>query len=339
MLTVLVTGAGGYIGTTLVPMLLEAGYSVKAVDRYFFGVHLLKSHENLNLIKEDSRSLGKELFDGVDYVIDLVAISNDPSGEMFQEHTLSINRDSRISTAKKAKSMGVKRYILPSSCSIYGFHPNDVVVNEQTSTNPLTTYAVANEQAENGVLELSDDEFTVIVLRQATVFGYSPRMRFDLAINAMTYGAATQKTIPLMRDGLQWRPMIHVRDTARAQMYMLEIDKTRVNKQIINVGSQDNVYQLGDLAEIIKEKVGKDVTIEWYGEVDHRSYRVNFDKLKSLGFKCKYDAEFGVGEILNEIRANGLINNIKTITLDWYVELERMHSLVKSVEIDGRMLG
>src|SRR5579885_3286708 len=198
MQTVLVTGAGGYIGSVLVPKLLQNGYRVKAVDRFFFGEDKLPKHANLELVRADSRYLAPALFTNVDYVIDLVAISNDPSGELFSEATWQINHQSRANTALAAKTAGVKRYILPSSCSIYGFQNN--IVDETSTTNPLTIYAKANEKAEHDVLRLADDSFIVTVMRQATVFGYSPRMRFDLAINGMVYGAWKNKVLPLMRD-------------------------------------------------------------------------------------------------------------------------------------------
>jgi nucleoside-diphosphate-sugar epimerase len=178
MKTILVTGAGGYIGSVLVPKLLNKGYAVKAVDRYFFGMDKLEAHERLTVIKEDTRRLGEHHFAGVDAVIDLVAISNDPGGDLFPEATYEINHASRVQSARKAKAMGVQRYILPSSCSIYGFQDNGRMVDETAATNPLTTYAKANEKAEQDILPLADAAFTVVILRQATVYGYSPRMRF-----------------------------------------------------------------------------------------------------------------------------------------------------------------
>jgi nucleoside-diphosphate-sugar epimerase len=142
--TVLVTGAGGYIGSVLVSKLLRKGYKVKAIDRFFFGMNTLVEHNNLTIIKEDTRRLTEQLFEDVDAVIDLVAISNDPSGELFQEETFQINYISRVNTARMAKKSGVKRYILPSSCSLYGFQDGDTIVDERSMTNPLTTYAKAN---------------------------------------------------------------------------------------------------------------------------------------------------------------------------------------------------
>ncbi len=335
---VLVTGAGGYIGSTLVPMLLAAGYRVRALDRFFFGRDLLPEHEHLERIQADSRRLAPDYFDDVDHVIDLVAISNDPSGELFQTATYQINHESRVHCAEMAKAAGVKRYILPSSCSIYGFQDPDVVCDETYPTNPLTVYAKANEMAEQGVLPLADDNFCVVVLRQATVYGYSPRMRFDLAINGMTYGAWKTGVLPLMRDGSQWRPMVHVRDTASAQMFMLKAPAEQVSGQLFNVGSDENNYQLGPLAELICEVLPKEVRIEWYGDPDHRSYRVNFDKIEALGWKAKYTARDGALEIYEKLDAGEVDRTTETITLEWYKTLTKWHQIIRQVELHGGII-
>ena len=335
MTRILVTGAGGYIGTTLVPLLLDAGYAVRAVDRFFFGRHLLPEHDRLDIVVEDSRKLVAGHFEGADAVIDLAAISNDPSGELFQEATFRINRDSRVRAAQLAREAGVRRYVLPSSCSIYGFQKDGVVAVETSPTNPLTTYARANEMAERGVLPLADERFCVVVLRQATVYGLSPRMRFDLAINGMTYGAWKTGKLPLMRDGTQWRPMVHVRDTARAQMLMLEVDPDKVNGQIFNVGSAGNVYQIGPLGELVAGYVPRDVVIEWYGDPDVRSYRVGFDKIEALGYRTERTAADGVAEICKALDAGTIDRTLRTITLDWYKELARWHRIIREVEMYG----
>jgi nucleoside-diphosphate-sugar epimerase len=335
---VLVTGAGGYIGCILVPMLLEKGYSVRALDRYFFGRDLLKEHENLEIVVEDIRRIKLEYFADVDHVVDLAALSNDPSGELFQNSTWGINHVARVNIANMAKQLGVKKYILPSSCSIYGFQEEGVIANEESPTNPLTTYAKANEKAEHGTLPLSDKNFTVVALRQATVYGYSPRMRFDLAINGMTYGAWNEGVLPLMRDGSQWRPMVHVRDTARAMCFMLQADSEKISGQVFNVGSDDNNYQLKPLAEKVASTVPRDVQIEWYGDPDHRSYRVSFSKIESLGFKAKYVAEDGVREICQALEEGKLEKTTETITLKWYQELVKWHQIIKNVEKYGGII-
>lgn len=340
--TILVTGAGGYIGTTLVPMLLEEGYRVRALDRYFFGRELLSNHPHLDLVQEDARQVKSDHLQGIDHVIDLVAISNDPSGEQFQNETFAINRDARVATARLAKAAGAKRYILPSSCSIYGFKSPDVIADETTATNPLTTYAKANEMAEQAILPLASNDFVCVVLRQATVYGYSPRMRFDLAINGMTYGAWKTGVLPLMRDGSQWRPMVHVKDTARAQMFMLTADPRRINGQIFNIGSEENNYQLGPLAQKVAAEVGKrvgrDIKIEWYGEPDHRSYRICFDKVSSLGYKALYKGEDGVADICEALQSGKIDRTTKTITLEWYRELIAWHERIRSIEMYGGVL-
>ncbi|TDT43460.1 nucleoside-diphosphate-sugar epimerase [Halospina denitrificans] len=341
MQTVLVTGAGGYIGSVLVPKLLANGYHVRAIDRYFFGDDKLTPHEGLEIVKEDSRRLTPEHFKGIDHVIDLVAISNDPSGELFSEPTWQINHQSRAKTAEMAKQAGVKRYILPSSCSIYGFQ--DDVVDETAGTNPLTVYARANEKAENDTLPLADQDFVVTIMRQATVFGYSPRMRFDLAINGMTYGAYTNKNLPLMRDGTQYRPMLHVQDTTDVMTLLLQAEPEKINGEIFNVGSAENTYQLGDLgkrvAATVGELLGESIGIEWYGEPDHRSYRVSFEKLEStLGWKASRTAETGTREIVEKLQSGELDKTDQTLTLNWYQELTKWHRIIKDIERHGGIL-
>ncbi|OAB60850.1 NAD-dependent dehydratase [Leptolyngbya valderiana BDU 20041] len=338
MSTVLVTGAGGYIGTALIPALLEAGYAVRAIDRFFFGRDLLHEHPRLEVVQEDTRRLTPAHFAGVEAVIDLAALSNDPSGELFQEQTWQINWQARAKAARLAKQAGARRYILPSSCSIYGFQDPTYVAEETSPTNPLTTYAKANERAEQDVLPLADEGFTVVVLRQATVYGYAPRMRFDLAINGMTYGAYTTGKLPLMRDGSQWRPMVHVRDVAAAQIFMLQAPSDAVNGQLFNVGSAANVYQIGPLGELVARTVPREVEIEWYGDPDHRSYRVAFDKIEALGWTAQCVAEDGVAEICERLADGSLEKGPNSITLDWYRQLVRWHRIVKQVEMYGGIL-
>ncbi|MBB6632569.1 NAD-dependent epimerase/dehydratase family protein [Cohnella thailandensis] len=337
--TIMVTGAGGYIGSVLVPKLLDLGYKVKAIDRFFFGEEKLQLHPNLMIIKDDTRWLDPNHFAAVDAVIDLVAISNDPSGELFQEATYQVNHISRVNSAIQAQKYGVGRYILPSSCSIYGFRGADEIVDESSETNPLTTYAKANEKAEQGILPLASDDFVVTVIRQATVYGVSPRMRFDLAINGMVYGAWDKGVIPLMRDGNQWRPMVHVQDTTDLMCLLIEADSNIINGEIFNVGSDENNYKLGDLAEEIVRAIPKEITIEWYGDPDHRSYRVGFDKVESvLGWKAQWTATRGALEIYEALESGSIQRTPETITLNWYTELMKWHQIINRLDYKGIIL-
>jgi nucleoside-diphosphate-sugar epimerase len=334
---ILITGASGYIGSVLVPKLIDQGHQVTAIDRFFFG-DSLPENENLIKIQSDVRDFDSNWMVGKDAVIDLVAISNDPAGDVYEEATYAINYEARAKVASLAKQHGVQRYILPSSCSIYGFQDGDSMATEESPTNPLTHYAKANEMAENAIRPLADNKFCVTVLRQATVFGYSPRMRFDLAINGMTYGAWRNRSLPLMRDGNQWRPMIHVSDTADAIIFILNQDKGLINGEIFNSGSPENVYQLRPLAERVAAVIGNDVKIEWYGDKDIRSYNVSFEKIRQLGFFAKYKAEDGVSEILMKLESGELDKTLKTITLDWYNEITKWHKIIGGLEINGRMV-
>lgn len=335
---ILVTGGGGYIGTTLVPDLLSKGHRVRVIDRFFFGDDLIELHPNLEIIQEDARCIRPEHFGGIDAVIDLVAISNDPSGELFQQATKDINHLARVRTARLARAAGVRRYILPSSCSIYGFLPDGVVATEETPANPLTTYAHANANAERDVLAMASDAFCVVVLRQATVFGVSPRMRFDLAINGMTYGAWKTGRLPLMRDGTQSRPMLHVKDAAGALMFMLDAPVERINGEIFNVGADENNYRIGDLGRIVADTAPRPVEIEWYGDPDHRSYTVSFKKIEALGYRATRRASDGVLEIWDALDSGRTSKTPETITLEWYKLLDQWERRVRRLVRHGGMI-
>ncbi len=341
MKRILVTGVGGYIGSTLIPKLLTQGYSVTGVDRFFFGKDKLVNHPNLTLISEDSRRLTVEHFAKVDAVIDLAAISNDPSAEHFSTQTREINGAGRIRTASLAAEASVGRYVLASSAAVYGSKEDPASENDPTF--PQTVYAEANLEAEEGVLPLSSDSFCVTVIRQATLYGLSPRMRFDLAINGMTFGAWKTGHLPLMRDGNQHRPMLHIQDTTDLMIHLLTAKTEIINGERFNIGSNEANFKLSILgkmvADLVSEKTGRPVEIEWYGDPDRRNYILNCNKLNTtLGWKTQRTVPEGVKEILDAL-VNGKIDKTDmTITLEWYRQLTKWHRIIKDVEMYGGIL-
>jgi nucleoside-diphosphate-sugar epimerase len=339
METVMVTGAGGYIGSVLTRMLLEEGLKVVGVDRFFFGRETLpEEDETLRVVRNDTRWLDASVFEGVDAVIDLAALSNDPAGELDPEKTWEVNHRARARTARLAKSRGVARYILPSSCSVYGFQ--DALLDETSDVNPLTTYAEANYAAERDVLALADGDFCTTVIRQATVYGLSPRMRFDLAINGMVKGLFQNGTLPILRDGMQWRPFVHVKDTSRAMMLLLDAPRELINAEVFNVGSNDQNCQIMPLARTVAEAVGLPFQYEWYGLPDHRSYRVSFDKIRRvLAYETLYSPADGAWEVFAALKDEETdAGDPRTITVEWYKRLIQMHDLLNDIEIDGVLL-
>jgi|Deesub1362B_J571_1020462.scaffolds.fasta_scaffold00646_7 nucleoside-diphosphate-sugar epimerase len=337
---VLLTGGAGYIGSIMIPMLLEEGYEVKCLDRFFFGEETLSGVRNnpeLELIKDDIRWFDPEIMRGVDAVLDMAALSNDPSGELDPEKTMAINYRGRVRVASLAKKYDVSKYILASSCSIYGFQ--DGLLNESSPTNPLTTYAKANLMSENDALALSDNSFCVTALRQATVYGLSPRMRFDLAINGMTLGFYKNGKIPVMMDGTQWRPFVHIKDTSRAFLKVLEADEDKVNGEIFNVGSNEQNCQILPLAEMVAEAINIPFRFEWYGDPDKRSYRVSFDKIKKvLKYSVKFTPKEGAREIYDALKSGEVTDSKKTRTVEWYKYLIEANKIINEVAMKGEIL-
>lgn len=321
--TFLITGGGGYLGSVLVPMLLSRGHKVIVIDRFFWGKEVFKKHtknKNLILVKKDTRSIQRKDLKEVDIVIDLASLSNDPTGEINPKNTLDINYLARVRTAKISKSVGVKKYILASSCSVYGFR--NVMLDEKSKLSPITTYAKASALAEKNTLKLRSNKFSVTVLRQGTLYGISPRMRFDLVVNTMCLSYFKDKHISIL-GGEQWRPLLHVADSARAFIMVAESNEKKVNGEIFNVGEDKQNYQIKNLAKLIAKALDNNpkIVIE-NTQSDFRSYKVSFKKIsKKLGFKTKENPSSTAKEIYTALKTNKIKFTLRTKTLDWYIHL------------------
>ncbi|MEM0136614.1 MAG: NAD(P)-dependent oxidoreductase [Thermoplasmatales archaeon] len=327
---VLVTGCGGYIGTTLTPYLLKKGYSVRGLDRLFFGEDLIShfsKNDNFHFVLGDIRNVDSNVMKDVDAVVDMAALSNDPAGDLNPKLTMEINYKGRVRIAKMARDSGVKKYILISSCSIYGFR-NDVA-DEKTEPNPLTTYSMANLNAEKEILPLNSDKFQTTALRLSTVYGPSKRMRFDLIVNGMTLNAFLSGKINVMKDGTQKRPLVHVFDVARAIFKTIE-NNDKVGGEIINIGHEDQNYKVIDVAKIVEKIVGGEIT--FYGDPDTRSYEVSFKKARKLvDFVPFFNVEDGIKQIFHELLLGNLKEDPRWITVKWYKSLIEKNSEVLEV--------
>ncbi len=337
----LITGAGGYIGSEMVKYFLKEGYAVKALDRFFFGEDVLvSSRENpaLEVIKEDVRYCSGEIFKGVDAVIDLAGLSNDPAAELDPTLTKKINRDGPIRIAKLAKQAGVARYLFASSCSVYG-HGTGALLSEESALAPVSLYAKAKIEAEHELLTMADKKFTVTLFRNATCYGLSSRMRFDLAVNLMTLHAHKLGRILVMGGGQQWRPFVHVFDIARAYHVALEAPARLIQGEVFNVGSEEQNYQIEKLAHMVKSHLPH-TSIEFApDDPDRRDYRVSFKKIRRvLKFKPLKTVGDGIREIAQALSEQRVTDDIKTITVKYYKHLIDADAVLRAVKYKGKLL-
>ena len=336
----MVTGAGGYIGTQLVRDLVKAGHDVTAVDRFFFGKEPLSEfigNKQVTIKQKDIRDLDKDDFKGHDAVCDLACLSNDPAGEIDPQLNYQINRDGRIHVAKTAKEAGVSKYIISSSCSVYGKGEEPLLL-ETSKTNPISIYAKSTLEAEQENLSIADNNFSVTSLRNATVFGLSTRMRFDLVVNLMTLSAFQKGRIIVMGGGLQWRPLVHLSDVSQAFQLVIDANEKLINKEIFNVGL-DN-YQIKNLAYLVREQLPIDIEIDLApDDADKRDYNVDFSKVKNvLGFEARKTIIDGINEIYVALKSGNVDTSIKTVTVSWYRNILDAKKLLDTIQLNGRII-
>jgi dTDP-4-amino-4,6-dideoxygalactose transaminase/nucleoside-diphosphate-sugar epimerase len=303
---VLVTGGAGYIGSFVVDFLLKRGYEVVVLDNLIYGdkgLQTFKGRDKLCFIKGDitDPAMVERALQGVHSVIALAAIVGDPACQINEEITRRVNYESVKLLVDRSIALGVKRFVFASSCSVYGSNEHVKFLTEESELHPVSLYAITRIESEKYILERKH-EMSSVILRLSTVFGRSPRMRFDLAINTMTARAVNTKAIDVF-GGSQWRPFVHVQDVAKAFVVAMEADDRLVNGEVFNVGSTDSNYQIDDVAGLIADEVPGTVVTSNSTIVDMRNYNVIFDKIhKRLNYKVEFSVRDGIREVADLMR-------------------------------------
>jgi nucleoside-diphosphate-sugar epimerase len=301
---ILVTGTEGYIGARMAPILAQRGHAVFGLDTGFYRDGCLY-HDPLGMpvgprtSYKDLRTVTPQDFEGIDAVVHLAELSNDPLGQNRPEVTFKINHEGSVRIAKAAKQAGVRRFVYASSCSVYGAAAGGAHVDETSATNPQTAYAHCKVNVERDLKPMADGDFCVTFLRNATAYGPSPRMRFDIVLNDLCALAWTKSRIAMVSDGSPWRPIVHVEDIIQAVCCVLEAPARVVNGEIFNVGATSENYRIREIAAIVAEAFpGCEVTVG-PPSGDTRSYRVSFEKIRTKlpGFESRWTAREGAREL------------------------------------------
>lgn len=305
---VLVTGHQGYIGPAVVETLIQAGHRVAGLDSGLYVETRLEPARAVPTFVGDVRDVRVADLRDFDAVVHLAGLSSDPLGALDPRLTDEINTGGTLKLAESARAAGVRRFVFSSSCSVYGA-ASEPWIDERSALRPLTAYARSKATAEQGLLALASRSFCVVSLRNATAFGYSPHLRSDVVVNDFVTRAFLQGEVRLTSDGAAWRPLVHIRDIARAIADVLQARPEAVNRQIVNVGATDQNFTIIQVAQLVASQLpGVKLSLVAGAASDQRSYRVRFDRLAQIlpQFRCEYDLSKGVADLLANLRRVGV---------------------------------
>jgi nucleoside-diphosphate-sugar epimerase len=338
---VFVTGVNGYIGAVLAPYLAERGMSVVGLDAgYYRDGWLFSDNPRMRVqpytLNKDLRDVTPDDLEGCEAVAHLAELSNDPLGQNNPQVTHQINHEGSVALAEAARKMGIRRFVYTSSCSVYGAGTGDFL-DETTAPNPQTAYAECKVLVERDVGKMAGQDFCPVFLRNATAYGPSPRMRFDIVINDLSAMAHTTKRIAMISDGSPWRPVVHVEDICEAIYRSLVAPQAAVSGRIFNVGQSSENYRVRELAQIVAaEFPGCELSVGPSGG-DNRSYRVNFDKIhrELPGFECRYTARDGARQLRQLF--NRIQMSAETYQFRAFTRLKQLKYLQATNQIDASL--
>ncbi len=336
---VLLTGHDGYIGAVMTPLLIEAGHEVVGLDSGLFeGCDFGDYATRVKLLRRELRDVETEDLVVFDAVIHLAAISNDPLGDLNPDCTYDINHRASVKLAERAREAGVPRYVYSSSCSVYGAASPDAVLDESATFSPVTPYGKSKVMVEEDVAKLADARFTPTFMRNATVYGVSPRLRGDLVVNNLVGWAHTTGRVFIKSDGTPWRPLVHVEDVCRAFLAVLAAPRERVHNVAFNVGRDGENYRIRDVADLVQQAIpGSTIEYAEGAGPDPRCYRVNFGKIARVlpEFQPRWTVAAGVAELRDAFRDVGLTQ--ADLEGDRYLRIRRIGRLQSEGRLDASL--